>query len=222
MSVVTESSERVIRKDVARNRARLLQAADELVAEHGLEISLNELARRAGLGVGTVYRHFADKDAVLDALFEDRLDIVAQVMQDAAQREDPIEALRYAVFTICELQARDRALFQAVATGKTPEQRAKTRRRLEPLAIKLVERAKATGRMRADFAPTDVPVLLWISMAVSDIGGTVRPDLWRRYVEVALAGFAAEGEPQRAFDVAPFSSDGMEVAMKSRAERQRQ
>lgn len=213
MDLVTESPERAIRKDVTRNRARLLQAADELVAEHGLEISLNELARRAGVGVGTVYRHFEDKQAVLAALFERRLALVAQVLCDATQRPDPIEALRYAVFTLCGLQSHDRALFQTVATAKTPEQRAITRTRIEPLAAKLVERAKATGRMRADFGETDLPVLLWISMAISDLGGTVRPDLWRRYVEAILAGFAAEGEPQQAFEVKPLTTNDWELAI---------
>jgi len=213
MDTVTDSPERVIRKDVARNRARLLQAADTLVAEQGLEISLNELAHRAGVGVGTVYRHFADKRAVLDALFEHRLDVVAQIMKKATEHEDPIEGLRYAMFTIGELQARDRALFQVIAIARTDEQRTAARDRLQPLAMEIAERAKATGRMRADFESTDLPMLLWICMAMNDYGGTIRPDLWRRYLEVALAGFAAEGEPHREVDVAPLSPDDLEQAM---------
>ena len=213
MDTVTESQERVVRKDVARNRARLLAAADALVAEQGLEISLNELARRAGVGVGTVYRHFVDKEAVLNALFEHRLDVVAEVFQEASERDDPIEGLRTAVFRLGELQAGDRALFQVVAVTTSAAQRTAARKRLQPLATKLADRAKATGRMRPEFGPTDIPMLLWISMSMSEYGGAVRPDLWRRYIEVLLAGFAAEDEPHRALDVKALSPDDIEEAM---------
>jgi AcrR family transcriptional regulator len=204
---------RAVRKDVARNRARLLEAADKLVADSGLELSLNELAKRAGVGVGTVYRHFADKEAVLSALFEHRLDAIADVFRAADEFEDPIEGLRHVLYTLGEMQAGDRALFQVMASTKSPEQRAMARDRLQPLARKLVERAHATGRIRPEFAPTDIPMLLWVSMSVNDYSGGVRPDLWRRYIDVALDGFAAEAEPRRPLTVGPLTPDDMEGAI---------
>jgi AcrR family transcriptional regulator len=204
---------RSVRKDVARNRARLLEAADKLVADSGLELSLNELAKRAGVGVGTVYRHFADKEAVLSALFEQRLDAIAAVFREAGGHEDPIVGLRHVLYTLGEMQAGDRALFQVMAATKSPKHRAMVRDRLEPLARTLVERAKATGRIRPEFAPTDIPMLLWVSMSVNDYSGGVRPDLWRRYIEVALDGFAAEGQPRQPLTVNPLASDDMETAI---------
>lgn len=212
-SELANGTKRAVRKDVARNRARLLQAADELVAESGLEISLNELARRAGVGVGTVYRHFADKEAVLSALFEHRLDAIADVFREAVEYEDPIEGLRHLLYTLGEMQASDRALFQVMSSARTPEQRTAARTRLQPLGRKLVERAKATGRVRPDFAPTDIPMLMWVSMGLNDYGGSVRPDLWRRYIEVALAGFAADSEPREPLTVKPLTPEEMERAI---------
>ncbi len=204
---------RTVRKDVARNRARLLDAADKLVADSGLDLSLNELAKRAGVGVGTVYRHFADKEAVLSALFEHRLDAIADVFRQAQDFDDPIEGLRHVLFTLGEMQAGDRALFQVMASTKSPEQRAMARDRLQPLARELVERAKATGRLRPEFAPTDIPLLLWVSMSVNDYSGGVRPDLWRRYIELALDGFAAQDQPRQRLTVTPLTPQEMEDAI---------
>jgi len=185
-------AQRPVRKDVARNRALLLKAADELLAESGLDISLNELAKRAGVGVGTVYRHFADKQAVLAALFDQRLDALAEIMRQGIAHDDPIDGLRHVLFTVGEMQAGDRALFQVMVASKSPEQRDVVRKRLQPLGTELVRRAKATGRIRADLSPTDIPMLLWVSMSINDIAGPVRPELWRRYVELVLVGFGAD------------------------------
>jgi AcrR family transcriptional regulator len=214
---MTEKSEpadgarRTVRKDVARNRALLLTAADELLAESGLEISLNELARRAGVGVGTVYRHFADKEAVLSALFEQRLDSLAEILQEGIARDDPIDGLRHVLYTLGEMQAGDRALFQVMVTSKTPEQRAVVRKRLQPLGTELVQRANATGQLRRDLSPTDVPMLLWVSMAINDYAGGVRTDLWRRYVELVLIGFGAD----EALTVEALTPEEMEQALHS-------
>jgi hypothetical protein len=117
------------------------------------------------------------------------------------------------------MQAGDRALFQVMASTKSPVQRAMARDRLQPLAHKLVERAKATGRIRPEFAPTDIPMLLWVSMSVNDYSGGVRPDLWRRYIEVALDGFAAGGQPRQRLTVDPLSPDDMEGAIAGWHER---
>jgi AcrR family transcriptional regulator len=206
---LANGTKRAVRKDVTRNRALLLKAADELLAESGLDISLNELAKRAGVGVGTVYRHFADKDAVLAALFDQRLDSLAAILQEGLAREDPMDGLRHVLYTLGEMQAGDRALFQVMVVSKTAEQRAAVRKRLQPLGTELVRRAKATGQIRRDLSPTDIPMLLWVSMSINDYAGTVRADLWRRYVELALIGFGAD-EP---VTVKALTPDEMEQAL---------
>lgn len=208
---LANGAKRAVRKDVARNRALLLKAADELLAESGLEISLNELAKRAGVGVGTVYRHFADKEAVLAALFEQRLDALAEILQQGIACDDPIDGLRHVLYTLGEMQSGDRALFQVMVTSKTPEQRAVVRERLQPLGTELVQRAKATGRIRRDLSPTDIPMLLWVSMSINDYAGRVRTDLWRRYVELVLIGFGID-EP---LSVKALTPEEMEQAFHS-------
>src|ERR1700709_1701522 len=83
-----EATTRSLRKDAAINRERILAAASELFAEHGLEITLNDIAHHAGVGVGTAYRRFANKEEVIDALFEQRLQAVAAVAHEALDDPD--------------------------------------------------------------------------------------------------------------------------------------
>src|SRR5438270_6027199 len=82
-----------LRKDAAQNRERLLAAAAELFAERGLAVTLNDIAHHAGVGVGTAYRRFANKEEVIDALFEDGLQAVAEVARAALDDPDPWHAL---------------------------------------------------------------------------------------------------------------------------------
>src|SRR6201747_135225 len=79
---------RPLRKDAAENRERLLTAASELFAERGLNVTLNDIAHHAGVGVGTAYRRFANKEEVIDALFEQRLMEVASVAQESLDDPD--------------------------------------------------------------------------------------------------------------------------------------
>src|ERR1700694_3164569 len=86
-------SERPLRRDAARNRLRILQAAREVFADRGLDASLDQIAAHAGVGVGTVYRRFPDKDALIDALFEERIGEIAAAAQRALSAPDPWEGL---------------------------------------------------------------------------------------------------------------------------------
>src|SRR5947208_14159980 len=85
---MTATPDRSLRKDAAQNRERLLTAASELFAERGLNVTLNDIAHHAGVGVGTAYRRFANKEAVIDALFEQRLREVAALADDALRDDD--------------------------------------------------------------------------------------------------------------------------------------
>src|ERR671921_857965 len=101
---------RSLRKDAARNRERLLAAAAELFAERGLNVTLNDIAHRAGVGVGTAYRRFANKDEVIDALFEQRLEGVIAVAEDALRDPDPWRGLVTFLARSLEMQFGDRGL----------------------------------------------------------------------------------------------------------------
>src|SRR6478609_1139321 len=84
---MADAPDRALRKDAALNRERLLAAASELFAEQGFSVTLNDIAHHAGVGIGTAYRRFPNKEAVMDALFEQRLQQVADVAREAL--EDP-------------------------------------------------------------------------------------------------------------------------------------
>src|ERR687889_852635 len=101
------STTRPLRADAERNRARILAAASEVFAERGLDVSLDDIAAHAGVGVGTVYRRFPDKDALIDALFEDKIADVERVAREALEIEDPWEGFETFMRAVCRLQAED-------------------------------------------------------------------------------------------------------------------
>src|SRR3954451_18397056 len=99
-----------LRKDAARNRERLLAAGAELFAERGLDVTLNDIAHHAGVGVATAYRRFANKEEVIDALFEERLQAVAEVAHAALGDADPWTGLVTFLERALDMQFGDRGL----------------------------------------------------------------------------------------------------------------
>src|SRR3954466_13328981 len=110
MSSAPDLADRPLRKDAERNRQRILTAAGELFTERGLGVTLDDIARHAGVGVGTVYRRFPDKELLIDALFEQRIESISAVAAQALEIEDPWEAFQFYFEQGSELQARDRGL----------------------------------------------------------------------------------------------------------------
>ncbi len=181
--------ERPKRSDASRNRLRLLEAADALIATQGLDISFNALARHAGVGVGTVYRNFTDKDDLLGALVTRRLDTAVLIWQRAADAADPVTALREAMMTLCEHQAADLGVWQAVTRPDLGQAREAFRPQVETIVTRLVSRARATGRIRPEFSAADVPIILWTGGAIAQHTADVDPGAWRRIVSALLDGF---------------------------------
>lgn len=205
---------RAERKDVVRNRARLLEAADELVAQHGVNFGLDAVARHAGVGAGTVYRHFPDKAALLAALLARRVDTVERLLQHAAEAPDAYQALREYVLTIVELQTGDLGMWQAVAvtSGEGPEQ---VRTRLEPLFERLVARAQSTGRLRPEFTSTDLVMLTWTAGAINERLGASEPAIWNRYLVAMLDGFASDSEVRQPLPVPALSQDRLVTVLRA-------
>jgi AcrR family transcriptional regulator len=200
-----------MRRDVLRNRAKLLAAADDYLAEFGPPIAFNDLARYAGVGVGSVYRHFESPERLLDELTDRRVDAVVEILERAAEAEDPVGGLREAVLGVCELQATDRSIAQTLACPRFEAVRA----RLMPSTRRIVERAQNSGRMRPEFSGTDFGVLLWLGDALHAHAGHVDARLWRRYVEALLDGLLAEDEPRRALSVPALDFERMDVVVRS-------
>src|SRR5215813_10673364 len=111
---VAAPDERPLRKDAARNRERILAAAAEVFAERGLHVTLDDIARHAGVGVGTVYRRFADKDALIDALFDERLAQFSRLAEEALACDSPFTGFELFLSSALEQQAADRGLRELV------------------------------------------------------------------------------------------------------------
>jgi AcrR family transcriptional regulator len=181
-----------LRADAVRNRARILAAAAEVFAERGLDVTLDDVAHHAGLGVGTVYRRFADKDSLVEDLFGERMLAARAKMEAALEAPDAWAALVGVLHGHCEEFAADRGLRQ-VMLSSTHGLGSLARGRQEiPLVMKkLVERAKATGTLRSDFEPSDALMMFVMVSAVIDFAGEIQPDLWRRYFEFFVDGMRA-------------------------------
>lgn len=200
-------TEQPLRRDAARNRERILQAARELFAERGLSATLNDIAHHAGVGVGTVYRRFPDKEALIESLFEEHLEEWQQLFEEGLADPDPWHAILAVHERALELWERNRALKEIVLGSPRASERGRRQRtKLHPLAARLIERGQAAGVVRADASTQDFGVVLVMVGAVMDAAENVDPELWRRYLRIALQGLRAQGaalEPLMIPAVAP-------------------
>lgn len=192
----------------------MLEAARELFAERGLEATLNDVAHHAGVGVGTVYRRFATKEELLDAIFEDGIDQVVCLAETALQQEHSWDGFVWFVEQLCELMATDRGLREMVystAYGGYGVECA--RLRLTPSISNLVERARDDGYLRPDIAPSDMPIVSMLAGTVSEWAGHVEPELWRRYVALFLDGMR-DRKGQNRIAVDALEDEQMDEAMR--------
>jgi AcrR family transcriptional regulator len=184
-----------------------VDAARELFADHGLGVTLNDVAHHAGVGVGTVYRRFPDKAKLLDELFEQQLGELVVLMEDGLADPDPWRGLTGYLTRSLELQSRDRAFREILLeTPEGTERLGHVRARLFPLSSRLVRRAKNAGALRADFEPQELPLLIMMLTAVVDAAHDVAPELWRRYLEIVIQGLRATPAPPGPIPTPPVSA----------------
>ena len=184
---------RAPRSDGLRNREALLAAARETFAEHGLNASLQQVARTAGVAIGTLYRHFPARDDLLVAVFADKLQIVSDTGEQALACEDAWEGFVLFLETLCGLQAGDLG-FNELASADRPAagDAARVRARIHHLWRRLLVRAQEQGAVRPDLVLNDMFVLLWSHSRI--IGATygVAPRAWRRHLHLMLDAYRAE------------------------------
>jgi len=209
------SSTRPLRADAERNRARILAAAAEVFADRGLDVSLDDIAAHAGVGVGTVYRRFPDKDALIDALFEEKIDRAVELADRALEIEDPWEAFTTFMRGMCRMQAGDRGFKDALLVRDRGRERvAAARERIAPRAMKLLNRAQEAGAIRSDLGPFDVPMLNLCVSLIADRTRDVAPDYWERVLTIIIDGISAQG-PASPMPVKPLDRDTFTEAMAS-------
>lgn len=185
-----DTAERPLRADARRNRERVLAAATAVFAEQGADASVAEIARRAGVGAGTLFRHFPTKHDLLLASLEQGFDEVAAAIDRAQACDNSWDALVH-VLTVCaEIQARDRAFLESVGPELFQEPTLQ-RRNIERMAAlaAVVERGQKDGLVRDDLRAEDIPFLLCAvggATGKCGSGGGVSSELWRRYLGLML------------------------------------
>jgi AcrR family transcriptional regulator len=184
---------RTLRSDARRNRDRILDAAQRSFATDGLEIGVDEIACRAGVGVGTLYRRFPSKESLIHAIFERRIDDLQPVIDRALAATDPWDGFVELLLAMVAQQIEDQGFSQMIVTRLGPEAVPEQIRRrfLEPVEV-LMMRAQAVGRARTDITAADLPAILRMAGA-SALGADPACD-WRRHVGMLLDGLAAPGQ----------------------------
>jgi AcrR family transcriptional regulator len=205
---------RPLRRDAARNRERILAAARDLFRQRGLTASLNDIAHHAGVGVATVYRHFPDKDQLVEGLFEQRFEELEARMQEALADPDPWHGLTSFIRFSSDLQACDLALKDLLTGGHVGLERiSKVRARLMPMGQELIHRAHASGQLRDDIEAADLPLIQGMVGPLIDASADIDPRLYRRYVDILIRGIAARPDEEPPLSAPPLGLDRVDQIM---------
>jgi AcrR family transcriptional regulator len=192
-TTTTAPTERPLRADARRNHEKILQSAREVFAADGIDAQMDDVARRAGLGVGTLYRHFPTKEALLVELLRAKARAFAANTRQALESDAPPgDALRAVLMANAELMAAD-AVTRQVLAGAGRQLWANLgadRDELEALTADLIGRARAAGAVRSDLTSADIGMVMCglCSSMTSNAPGFD----WRRHLELLLAGLQAE------------------------------
>ncbi|MFI6760037.1 TetR/AcrR family transcriptional regulator [Micromonospora sp. NPDC050417] len=186
------TSTRPLRADAARNRRLLLAAATDEFAERGLDASVADIARRAGVGKGTVFRHFATKDDLIAAIVLDRIEALNTVGERLLETADPGAAL-LEFLTVAAQQRQQRDLSFLHEAGELSADVTRVRAEMFHTVHRLVDRAREHGAVRADVTGADIILLMCAPNYVISYVQDASPDLWRRYLAIIFDGLRPEG-----------------------------
>lgn len=191
-----------LRQDAQRNRERILEAARETFREHGLDAPLEDIARRAGVGIATLYRRFPTRDALIEEVFVESVSSFAQVAEDALQIDDAWTAFSTFIEKMGERQAENWGLKDLLCRSFPDSKLLEdVRRRGRDTVQRLLERAQAEGAVRGDVTPEDIEFVFWSTGRILEATRDVAPNAWRRNLGLMLDAFRAQNAsplPERA------------------------
>lgn len=176
----------ILRADAQRNLDAILEAATEAYAELGPDVTVDEIARRAGVGHGTVFRRFPTKDALRAAVVCARLDELLTRAHQLLEEPDAGAGLEKFVWTAAEILRRDRQLFEGVERCGCFDDVSTAKQDLHDTVNKLIRRAQKDGSVRRGIDARDIGAL--VGAAIQASAHAERDDAWRRYVRVVLDG----------------------------------
>jgi AcrR family transcriptional regulator len=212
----SEQTERPLRKDAERNRKRILRAAAEVFSERGLDATLDDVARRAGVGVGTVYRRFPDKETLVAELFQDRIDDLVAVAEEACAVDDPWTGLVSYLEHVADTMSGDLGLRQMMLFATYGKDRvAYARQQMRPVVDRLVTRAQEAGQLRGDLSATDVPMIALMLSKATEYAAPARCGLWQRYFTLIIDSLRPARDGVTPLPVPALTPEEMEQVMRA-------
>jgi AcrR family transcriptional regulator len=183
---------KTLRSDARRNREQLVASARELFAREGVEASVEEITHHAGLGMGTLYRHFPTKEELIDAVLEDSFaELIELAERSSAEANAWVGFTGFLEQAIAQLAA-NRGLKDMLASSERGRERAEAMRaRIRPPLRRLITRAQEQGDLRPDFTAEDLPLVFSTANRVIEMTAPVAPEHWRRFLGLILDGLRA-------------------------------
>jgi AcrR family transcriptional regulator len=184
------------RADARRNREAIIDAARDRFCECGLECQMEDVARTAKVGIGTVYRHFPNKEALLEALIDERFERIAEKATEALEQDDAWDAFCELMRWSAEYSAQDRALSELLSQRPAKGRESAGKSGLAATTEKLIHKAQSQGKMRKDVVVEDVPTILCGLGGVIGAHEESMPALnWERFLALLLDGMRAPDNP---------------------------
>jgi AcrR family transcriptional regulator len=178
-----------LRSDAQRNRGRLLASAAEVLREQGLDASLDEISRRAGVGNATLYRHFPSREKLYEAVYLEQVEARRQSFERSLAMSDGWTALSHFFEEACGFFATDQGLADLLNRGMSGSPLLDDMRdSCQGILGELLDRARARGAVRADIEQTDLMWILTSLQQVVALSEPDHPDAWRRYLALMLRG----------------------------------
>jgi AcrR family transcriptional regulator len=183
-----------LRLDAARNRARIVSAAQEVFARQGLDVSMRQIAMHAGVGEPTLRRRFASREDLVAEAFQDKIAAYADLAEEALRAPDPWAGFTEFLSRLARMQLADRGFTEVLTMTFPVAMRAEEQRRRAYAAVSaLVDRAQQQGVLRADFSPEDVVLVLMAHAGVVAAGGELSEAFSSRLLAYLFEAFAAPG-----------------------------
>jgi AcrR family transcriptional regulator len=215
-------AERSLRRDAERNRRLIMDGARVVFADRGLRGSYDDIAREAGVGVGTVYRRFPDRQQLIDALFEEAIEEIVAIAEEGLAAEDPWDGLVHFIAGSQERQCADRGLRELVLSPDQGDGRlARARAQIVPAVDRLIARAQDAGVVRDDISTTDIGVIQLAVCTVADVTRESAPDAWRRTLSLLIDGLQPARQTVRPFTAPALTLDQFDAAMHASANLRR-